>query len=107
MSLLLLRVGANDNLIELTLTDPDTQAAINDATVTVTVKTLGVGVDVVGVAWPLAVPYVAASEGVYSVTFPGSVFVVNNKYKVHTHAVAPGAKELTYDDLALAVNFAS
>ena len=41
---------------------------VNDATVTVTIKD-SKGVDLVGPTFPVNVPYVAASEGVYRYTF--------------------------------------
>lgn len=46
------------------LQDAITKAWINDATVTATLKTTA-GIDLAGQAWPLALPYVAGSRGVY------------------------------------------
>jgi hypothetical protein len=55
----------NDQSIELTgLQDAISEAYINDASVTATVKTKE-GVAVTGQSWPLTLAYVAASDGNY------------------------------------------
>ena len=57
---------ANDNILKLKgLTDNETGAFVNDATVEVTL-TDSAGVNVTGDTWPLAMGYIAASDGEYS-----------------------------------------
>lgn len=52
----------NDTLLELTITDEVTEAAIENATVEATVKTAA-GVEVAGQSWPLSLSHVA--DGLY------------------------------------------
>ncbi|MEZ0155274.1 MAG: hypothetical protein AB9Q22_10295 [Candidatus Reddybacter sp.] len=57
-------LALNDQCITLTgLTDKTDGSFVNDATATVTLQKYGV--DVTGETWPLAMPYVAASNGDY------------------------------------------
>ena len=60
----------SSNVIELNpLTNPLTDPVyVNDASVTVTILD-SAGAELVGVAWPQALPYVAASDGIYRETF--------------------------------------
>ncbi len=75
---------SNDNLVRLIgLKRASTGAYINNATVTVTLKTLA-GVDVSGVAWPLTMAYVAASDGDYFVEIPAAAVITKNiTYEAH------------------------
>lgn len=58
---------ANTNMLELIgLRSEVEEEYINDAAVSVTIKTKA-GVEVSGAAWPLSMPYVAASNGDYRV----------------------------------------
>ncbi len=56
---------ANDNVIELDgLKNKVADTFLNSATVTVTIVDKG-GVEVTGQTWPLAMDYVASSDGIY------------------------------------------
>ncbi len=72
---------ANSNVLELIgLSNEITDTFINNATVTVTVKTVA-GVAVTGVTWPLTLDYVAASSGNYrAVLSEGLALVDKAKY---------------------------
>lgn len=60
---IVLYVG-NTNILEVTLTDALTDAAINSATVTVTLTDIA-GNALAGDTWPKTLAYVSASEGLY------------------------------------------
>lgn len=67
MSISVLYVG-NDNIIEVDgLKNDLTGTDLNGATVTVTLKD-AVGANVAGGSWPLAMPHVASSHGLYRAT---------------------------------------
>lgn len=51
----------NDHLVEVVATDARTQDPINDATVTVTLRKCD-GSVVSGMAWPVTLPHLSASE---------------------------------------------
>lgn len=72
---------ANTNLLELIgLTSAIEDEFINDATVTVTIKD-GVGNNVTGATWPLAMDYVTASDGNYRTILTHELaFAHNAKY---------------------------
>ena len=72
----------NDSLVFLDgLVDKD-GAFINNGTVTVTLQKLD-GSAVGGVSWPLALPYVAGSNGKYEETIDKAVAVaLNTEYKL-------------------------
>lgn len=88
MSNVKLYVG-NDLLIELGgLKNKATGAFINTAIVSVTVLDRA-GAEVSGQAWPLAVPYVSASDGVYRETLVDTLGIVAGKtYTVQVTADA-------------------
>ena len=66
----------NDHLIKLTgLKDASDDSFINDATVTVTIKTLA-DVAVSGISWPLTLVYTASSDGDYTVTLDKAIILV-------------------------------
>lgn len=68
-----------DNVIELSAFQNETDDSyINDATVTVTLLTMG-GTEVSGGAWPLTMSYVAASDGIYRATLPDTLALKPNK----------------------------
>lgn len=77
----------NDMLIEVAgLAEVLTGAAINDATVTVTLKT-DAGVSVTGATWPLSMAYVANSSGIYRVTLPDTLsLTADASYIAHINA---------------------
>lgn len=76
----------NTNNLELTgLKDDITNAYINDATVTVTVKDSG-GLELPGIAWPLTMDYVPASNGNY------------RTYLTHTLGLLSGKKYTAFVD---------
>jgi len=77
----------NTNVLELTgLQNALTAAYINDATVTVTVKDAA-GTAVSGETWPLAMSYVAASNGDYrAVLVNGLALLAGRKYVAHIDA---------------------
>lgn len=67
---------ANTNIIELRFTRGAIEDQfVNDATVSVTVKDAA-GANVAGVTWPVAMPYVAASDGVYRAIIPHDAALV-------------------------------
>lgn len=73
----------SDNVVQLTLTNGLTDAAVNDATVTCTVTDAD-GNSVTGQSWPLSLDYVAASSGIYRGTI--------TEVAVMAHATAHIAK---------------
>ena len=86
----------NDNLLELIgLQNTVTEAFINNANVTVTVKDEN-DVDVMGATWPLTMPNVAGSSGDYRVTLPDTLgFSLNENYFAEVTANA-GAGLLSF-----------
>ncbi len=66
---------SNDHLIKLTgLQDSSDDTFVNDATVTLTMKDIN-DVNVVGISWPLAMAYVAASNGDYEGTIDKALVI--------------------------------
>lgn len=79
----------SDNVVELSgLKDEVTGAFINTATVTVTLVDRD-GVEVIGQAWPTAMPYVAASDGVYRGTLSDSLDLT--KFEAYTAQITADA----------------
>lgn len=78
---------ANTNVLDLTgLRNELTDAYINSATVTVTVKDEE-GVEVAGQVWPLVMSYVAASDGNYRAFLADTLpFVAKAKYTAFIEA---------------------
>ena len=100
MSLMQLKAGANDNLVTLALKDLAGDA-IENATVEVVIKTLGVGVELSGQTWPVNMPH--TTDGVYSVVLESLGLTVGRVYRVQVTAYTPGGSELQYNSNALAV----
>lgn len=74
----------NDNVIQLKgLTDVDGNY-INDATVTLTTVEDDEGTEVTGMAFPVSMPYVAASDGIYRATLQDGVNLVDKGNYVAT-----------------------
>jgi len=73
----------NSTVIQHTVTNPLANPIyVNDATVTVTITDSN-GVDLIGESWPVTLPYVTASNGVYRKIFdPFANLVVGNVYHV-------------------------
>jgi len=66
----------NDNYIELVgLTDVATGAFVNTATVSTVLKDKLTGAEIAGQTWPLSMPYVASSNGLYRATLKDSLTV--------------------------------
>ena len=83
---------ANSNILDLLgLANHVTGAAINGATVTVTVKD-SAGAEVAGQVWPATMSYVAASSGDYRAILSEDVtFLANKNYRAFIDADAgPG-----------------
>lgn len=85
----------NDNLIFLGKTDPltnqKTAAVVSDATVTVRIVDTD-GVAVPGITWPVAMPPVAGSPGVYCTTIDKAIEVEKDtSYIAEITALATGA----------------
>jgi hypothetical protein len=78
---------ANTNVLDLTgLKNELTDAFINDATVTVTVKDAS-GAQVSGQAWPLTMSYVALSDGNYRAFLSSALpFAAKAKYTAYIEA---------------------
>ena len=69
----------NDNLVSVDkLRNLGTEVYVNDATVTVRLYTKATGVNVTGETWPLAMSYVAASDGKYIGTLIDTLPLVEN-----------------------------
>lgn len=80
----------NDNEIELSGLADARGNYQNDATVTVTLKTLA-GANVTGQSWPTSMTYVTASDGVYrAVLDDGIGLSVNNSVRAHVDVSAGG-----------------
>jgi hypothetical protein len=70
----------SDNLIQITgLINEVSGAYINDATVTATVVKKSDRTEVAGVTWPIAVVYVAASDGIYRGTLPYTMDIADRE----------------------------
>lgn len=66
---------------------------VNDATVTVTIKD-SAGVDLVGESWPVTLPFVAASDGIYRKSFDPFVnLVIGEIYDIIINVVGTDALE--------------
>jgi len=93
----------SDNVIQLTeLKNLVDGAYLNGATVTVTIVDSD-GVDVTGETWPLSMPYVASSDGVYRANLADTIsFVAECKYTatVIADAGADGKREWVTDVIA-------
>lgn len=78
---------ANTNVLELVgLKNELTDAFINNATVTVTIKDAG-GVEVDGGSWPQTMSYLSASDGNYRAFISEDVeFVAKGKYVAYVDA---------------------
>lgn len=78
---------ANTNVLELTgLKEETTEAFINNAVVTVTIKDTE-GTDVVGATWPLTMDYVATSDGDYRAYVSEALtLIANTKYIAYIDA---------------------
>lgn len=79
----------NDQCVTLTgLVNKITGEFVVDATVSVTLQKDDV--DVVGESWPLAMPYVADSDGVYRAIIESTVDIVNgDKVRVSVEVSTP------------------
>lgn len=84
--LLELPIGST-GILDVSLIDED-GAAINDATVEVTLKDAD-GIEIAGETWPIAMNYVASSDGKYTVTLTHELEVEANA-SVFAHGVATG-----------------
>ena len=73
----------NSTVIQHTVTNPlASPIFVNDATVTVTIFDKD-GVELTGESWPVELPYVIASDGIYRKTFdPFDNLIVGQIYKV-------------------------
>lgn len=92
----------NDNCVTLTgLSNKVDGTFINDATATVTLQKDGA--DVGGETWPLSMPYVAASDGIYRATIQDTVDISAGEIvNVIVDAVSPAG---TYNaDVRVPVN---
>lgn len=83
-------LSLNDQCITLEgLTDKTDGSFVNDATATVTLKKNGV--DVSGESWPLAMPYLAASNGDYRAIIQSTVDISDGeKVEVIVDVTTPG-----------------
>lgn len=87
----------NDSLVEVaSLKDSDTEAFINDATVSCTVTDLD-GNAVSGITWPLEMIYVPDSNGTYRAIIDRAIAVeYGGFYFVNVVAQAPGGLDATW-----------
>lgn len=84
-------VANTNNLTLQGLKDALSGAFINDATVTVTVKTAA-GVDLGGASWPMTMDYVSASDGDYRAVLSAALPFLNGKhYVAYIEAQAGGS----------------
>lgn len=66
-------------LVRHILTNPEANPIyVNDAQVQVTIKDCD-GVEIPGETWPVELPYVAASNGVYEKVFDPNAAIIDNK----------------------------
>ena len=81
MDVLTLYVG-NDMVLEVEgLTDEASGEVVNDADVTATLYTLA-GAEVTGQAWPIALPYMTNTSGIYRATMADTLaLVANQRYR--------------------------
>lgn len=79
----------NDSVLEVAgLTNDQTGAAINNATVTVQLRTTS-GANVDGETWPKAMDYIDGSNGLYRVTLPYTLeLAAGGRYVAHVVADA-------------------
>lgn len=88
MDVLTLYVG-NDMILEVEgLTDEATGDVVNSADVTATLYTLA-GSEVAGQVWPVALPYVADTNGIYRATMADSLSLTPNQ-RYRARVVADG-----------------
>ena len=93
MDVLTLYVG-NDMILEVEgLTDEASGEVVNDAGVNATLYTLA-GAEVAGQVWPIAMPYVAETSGIYRATLADTLALVpNQRYRARIVADAgPGQR---------------
>lgn len=81
----------NDNVVELfELRNPITGAFLNAATVDITI-TDSEGVEVTGETWPLTIPYVTGSNGIYRVILDKVLgFIAGQRYTAVINAAEAG-----------------
>lgn len=86
---------ANDNSLEVNgLRNAISGAFVNAAAVTATLKDMK-DVDIVGQLWPLALPYVAASDGCYRGILGNALALTHGQhYKLQIAAVGDGLTAL-------------
>lgn len=86
----------NSTLIKHKVSNPElVPSHVNDATVTVTILDKA-GVEIPDEVWPVALPYVSGSDGVYSKTFePFDSLVEKEIYTVRINVI--GADTLEYE----------
>lgn len=84
----------NSTVIQHTVTNPLLDPIfVNDATVTVTIFD-SAGVELAGESWPVALPFVATSDGVYRKTFSPFVnLVLGEIYKIVINVVGTDSLE--------------
>lgn len=93
---LTLLVG-NDMILELaSLQNTVTADYVNDAAVYVTLLDLD-GVEVAGQAWPLQMPYVVSSSGLYRAELPATVELVDKTKYTARIDVTSGAMVARWD----------
>ncbi len=87
----------NDHLIRLTgLQDSITDAYVNDATVTVTIKDLD-GNEVAGISWPVTMDYEATSDGDYRATLDKAIVLAIGKRYTAEITVASGTRDAFFE----------
>lgn len=81
----------NDNVVELDgLRNPVTGAFLNAATVDITI-TDSAGVEVAGETWPLSIPFVSGSDGIYRVVLDKVIeFIAGQRYTAVINARESG-----------------
>lgn len=80
----------NDNVVELELINPISGASLNGATVAITIVDSS-GVEVSGETWPLSIPFVANSDGIYRATLDKLIeFIAGQRYKATITAAESG-----------------
>ena len=83
---------ATDNVLEVGgLLNGVTAAYANAATVAVTLTNADTGAQVAGATWPLALAYTSASNGVYTVTLPDTLSLVDGQRYLATITADAGA----------------
>ncbi len=72
---------SNDNVVELELKNPITGDFLNAAAVDITITNEATGVEVTGETWPLEIPFVANSNGIYRVVLDKLIaFIAGQRY---------------------------